>query len=156
MGFLTTLTSYLPQHEGVLPQWLLFISITSLFNTVQCYFTLHFNSQIYNAIPKSNTPLSKSTSQSYPPTTSATPLSSRTFGTWTLITAIVRLQAAYHINNPQIYQLGYATFIVAWLHFMGEWLVFGTAKMGKGLAGPAAVSTATLIWMWMQWGFYVK
>ncbi|KAF7921509.1 uncharacterized protein EAE97_011298 [Botrytis byssoidea] len=156
MSSLTSLTAYLPQHEGVLPQWLLFISVTSLFNTVQCYFTLHFNSQIYNAIPKSNIPLGKGTSQSYPLTTSATPLSSRTFGTWTLITAIVRLQTAYYISNPQIYQLGYATFIVAWLHFMGEWLVFGTTKMGRGLAGPAAVSTGTLIWMWVQWGFYVK
>jgi hypothetical protein len=60
------------------------------------------------------------------------------------------------VNNPQIYQLGYATFVVAWLHFMSEWLVFGSCKMGKGLAGPATVSTVTLIWMWMQWGFYVQ
>ncbi|KAF7914698.1 uncharacterized protein EAF01_001104 [Botrytis porri] len=156
MSFLTTLTPYLPQHEGVLPQWLLFISVTSLFNTVQCYLTLHFNAQIYNAVPKSNTPLSPGTSQSYPLTTSATPLSSRTFGTWTLLTAVVRLQTAYYISNPQIYQLGYATFLVAWLHFMGEWWVFGTTKMGKGLAGPVAVSTGTLIWMSVQWGSYVR
>ncbi|PQE28896.1 putative ERG28 involved in synthesis of ergosterol protein [Rutstroemia sp. NJR-2017a BBW] len=153
MSFLSTVSTYLPQSEGLLPKWLLFISVTSLFNTVQCYLTLKFTRQIYNAPP---TKSSSSAATSYPSDTSATPLSSRTFGTWTLITSIVRLSTAYNVNNPQIYQLGYATFAVAWLHFMSEWLVFGSCKMGKGLAGPAIVSTVTLIWMWMQWGFYVQ
>lgn len=85
-----------------------------------------------------------------------TPLSARTFGTWTAITAVVRLYAAYHIQIPVMYELALWTFGVAWAHFMSEWLVFKTTKMGSGLLGPFAVSTGTLIWMWLQWDYYVK
>lgn len=89
------------------------------------------------------------------PNTTVTPLSARTFGTWTLVQSIVRLYAAYNISNPQIYQLAYLTYLVAGLHFMGEWLVFKTAKWGAPLAGPIIVSSSSLLWMTVQWGFYV-
>lgn len=85
-----------------------------------------------------------------------TPLSARTFGTWTAITSVVRLYAAYHIDVPVMYELALWTFGVAWAHFMSEWLVFKTTKMSSGLAGPVIVSTSSLIWMWLQWGYYVK
>ena len=48
------------------------------------------------------------------------------------------------------------TFGIAFAHFMSEWLVFGTARWGRGLAGPAAVATGTGTWMLLQWGSYVK
>ena len=85
-----------------------------------------------------------------------TPLSARTFGTWTALTAIVRLYAAYHISEPHMYVLALCTFGVAWAHFMAEWLFFRTARWGSGLAGPVLVSSGSLVWMGLQWGWYVK
>jgi hypothetical protein len=52
--------------------------------------------------------------------------------------------------------MAYLTYAVAWLHFMSEWFVFRTAKWGVPLAGPVFVANGTLVWMALQWGFYVK
>jgi len=143
------ITSYLPQHPGLLPQWLLLVSIIAVGNSIQAYSTLTFTSQVY-AGSSSDIPKTPSSS-----TSPATPLSSRTFGTWTLIQSIVRLYAAYNIDNPQIYQMAILTYAVAWLHFMSEWWVFGTARWGRGLAGPVFVATGSLVWMSAQWGYYI-
>jgi hypothetical protein len=82
-------------------------------------------------------------------------LTARIFGTWTLLSSVIRLYAAYYISNPQIYQIAFATYAIAFFHFYSEWLVFGTAKWGKGLAGPAIISVGTMAWMWTQWDYYV-
>lgn len=158
-SILETITPYLPQHEGLLPKWLLFVSIVSIGNSFQAYLTLAYTSRIYSENPNPSTPSTKSFN-AYPhplaPNTTVTPLSARTFGTWTLIQSIVRLYCAYNISNPQIYQLAYLTYAVAWLHFMSEWFVFKTAKWGAPLAGPIIVANGSLIWMALQWGYYVK
>ena len=73
-----------------------------------------------------------------------------------MIQSIVRLYAAYHISNPQMYQLAYWTYVVAFGHFMSEWWYFKTARWGEGLAGPVIVAPVSLVWMWMQWGYYVR
>lgn len=83
-------------------------------------------------------------------------LSARTFGTWTALSSIVRLYAAYHIHEAAVYELALWTFGLAFAHFGSEWLVFGTARWGRGLAGPVFVSTVTGSWMWAQWGNYVQ
>lgn len=128
------------------------VSFVSLANTVQCYTTTHFTKQVYlGPKPSPSNPLRTPTDSLSP----STPLSSRTFGTWTLITAIIRFYAAYHISNPQIYELAFATYLVAGFHFYSEWLWFGTARWGKGIVGPAVVSTCTVAWMWSVWGSYV-
>lgn len=85
-----------------------------------------------------------------------TPLSARTFGTWTAITAIVRLYAAYHLAVAPVYDLALWTFGVAFAHFATEWLGYGTAKLGRGLAGPLIVSTTTGVWMLLQKEYYVQ
>jgi hypothetical protein len=137
------LSTYLPPHPGLLPKWLLFISLVSLGNSIQSYLSLVGTQEVYAA-----------TKSVQPP--QVTPLSARTFGTWTAITAIVRFYAAYHITDPVIYQLALWTFGVAWMHFMSEWLVFKTAKWCKGLAGPAIVATGTGVWMLVLWKSYVR
>jgi hypothetical protein len=71
-------------------------------------------------------------------------------------TSIVRLYAAYNISNPSFYQLAMLTYVVAWGHFMSEWWVYKTTHWGAGLAGPAIVATSSIVWMVMQWGYYVK
>jgi hypothetical protein len=164
----SSLMSYLPQAEGFLPKWLLFvrsmhdeqptlnqalmlldlksstltsnlhqISVVSIGNSVQAYLTLHYTQRIYSL-------------------TNVTPVHGRTFGTWTAMAALVRLYAAYHINESAWYQMAIATFLLAGWHFFSEWLYFGTTKWGSPLAGPALVSTCSLAWMVSQWGWYVR
>lgn len=84
-----------------------------------------------------------------------TPLSARTFGTWTAITAIIRLYAAYHIKETAVYELALWSFGIAWLHFVSEWMVFQTTRLGPGLIGPLIVSTGSLVWMSMQRDYYL-
>jgi len=149
-SLLSAVSPYLPQHEGLLPKWLLLVSVISVANSVQAYSTLKFTRRVYSGTvnPKTN--------DAYPSTSPVTPLSARTFGTWTLITSIVRLYAAYNIDDPIVYQLGLWTYAIAWLHFVSEWFIFKTARWGAGLAGPVFVATGSLLWMSLQWGFYVK
>jgi Erg28 like protein len=120
------------------------VSLVSVLNSIQAYSTLVYTQQVYTG--------SKASKTGSP----ATPLSSRTFGTWTVLSAVVRFYAAYHISNPQIYQLAFWTYAIAFVHFNLEWFVFKTASWGKGLGGPVVVSTGTLLWMLSQWDYYVN
>lgn len=122
-------------------------------NSIQAYVSLAPTQRVYSGPSTAPTGIPKSAMKETSP---VTPLSARTFGTWTAITAVVRLYAAYHIQVPVMYELALWTFGVAWAHFMSEWLVFKTTKMASGLAGPVIVSTTSLIWMWLQWDYYVK
>jgi len=151
------MASFLPQHDGWLPSWLLLVpsshphplnpvpntcmqvAVISVGNTVQAFLTPRNTRQVY--------------AQSGQEITS---LSSRIFGTYTFVSAVIRLYAAYNISNPQLYQLAMWAYLIAWGHFFSEWLVFGTAAWGKGLAGPVFISTGSLVWMFSQWGYYVQ
>ena len=175
---MSSILNYLPPADGLLPKWLLFvnlplplptkcppsqpltvsthqISVVSMANSIQSYTTLSATQKVYlGSLPPTS---SQSKSQPNPSANSpVTGLSARTFGTWTAITAVVRLYAAYHIEQQAMYELALWTFGVAWAHFMSEWWIFRTARWGAGLAGPVAVSTSSLIWMWLQWDYYVK
>ena len=115
------------------------LATISVANSVQCYSTLTFTKRVYSGQPDQ-----------------VTPLSARTFGTWTLVASIVRLYAAYHINEPHMYQLAFATFVGANLHFMSEWLYYKTAKWGAGLTGPIIISAVSSVWMLAQWDYYTN
>ncbi|KAI9836495.1 MAG: ergosterol biosynthesis protein, partial [Sclerophora amabilis] len=123
------------------------VSLISVLNSVQTYVSISPTRQVYGAAPPSQ----------------ITPLGARTFGTWTLISAIVRIRTAYAIDNPEAYALAFATFAVAGLHFYSEWLYFGTVRTpwakggkGKGSWGPLLVATGTSLWMANVWGGYVR
>lgn len=135
--------SLIPTNPGLLPKWLVFISAVSFFNSAQTYFTgPNITRQVYAAKPAETTGLS-----------------SRTFGTWTLVSAVIRFYGGYYISNPQVYQLTFASYTIALLHFASEWLLYGTTSLsakGSKLAGPFIVATTSLIWMWTQWDYYVS
>jgi hypothetical protein len=120
------------------------VSAVSVANSIQAYVSLGPTQKVYTG-PTSD-------SKSSP----VTPLSARTFGTWTLLSSVIRLYAAYNIENKQIFEMAFWSYAIAFGHFFSEWLIFGSTRMGKGLAGPAVVSTATLAWMITQRDFYVK
>ncbi|ODV83998.1 hypothetical protein CANARDRAFT_201958 [[Candida] arabinofermentans NRRL YB-2248] len=139
MSFIDSIVSHLPQHEGLLPKWLLFISVVSIFNSVQTYTNINLTKKVYDGL--------KSTNQ-------VTELSARTFGTWTLMSSIIRFYCSYYISNPQIYQICIYSYYLAFFHFGFEWFYFKTAKFGKGLLGPLIVSTVSITWMLNQRDFY--
>jgi hypothetical protein len=66
-------------------------AVISVFNSVQAYSTLALTSRVYN--PSSIDPPPKVPKH-------VTGLSSRTFGTWTFLAAVIRLYAAYNITDP--------------------------------------------------------
>jgi hypothetical protein len=55
-----------------------------------------------------------------------------------------------------MYQLAMWSYVVAWGHFMSEWWVFGTTRMGLPLFFPALIATGGLAWMVNQYGYYVQ
>ena len=125
------------------------VSLISIGNSIQCYATLHFNQRIYNIDPTSANKAPEK------PSSQVTALSARTFGTWTLLTAIVRFFAAYNLDQPAFYGLAFCTYLVAFMHFTLEWFVYGTTQWGAPLGGPVIVSTSTIAWMILQKGFYL-
>ncbi|RPB08024.1 ergosterol 28 [Morchella conica CCBAS932] len=129
--------SYLPQDEGWLPKWMFLVSVIAVGNSVQTYMTLHFTKRVYSGRPDQ-----------------VNWLSSRTFGTWTFMASVLRLYAAYNITNPVVYDLAIWSYIIAGWHFLSEWLIFGTASWGAGLAGPICVSSLSTVWMITQRGLY--
>ena len=148
--------SYLPNVPGLLPYWLILVSLqseepipftidelqlaaVSIGNSIQTYSTLTYTKRVYSAKPNE-----------------VTGLSARTFGTWTFVTAVVRIIAAYHLNEPAMYRMAFVVFLGANLHFLSEWLVFKTTKWGEGLAGPVIISSVSLLWMLVQWDYYTK
>lgn len=136
------------------------ISVVSIANSIQAYVSLAGTKEVYSGTPDAVSS-SKPLPDGIPARTAkadsspVTGLSARTFGTWTALSSIIRLYAAYHINDPLVYELALWTFGLAFGHFAIEWLVFGTARWGRGLAGPVLVSTGTGAWMLAQWSSYV-
>lgn len=126
------------------------------FNSIQAYLTLTYTARVYNGTVKNYRKLTQSSAPVEVEESPVTPLSARTFGTWTLLSSVIRIYAAYNINNPIMYQLAVCTYVIAGFHFYSEWLVFGSAKLGAGIAGPLVVASLSLVWMVSAWGYYVK
>ncbi|KAH7324642.1 hypothetical protein B0I35DRAFT_475872 [Stachybotrys elegans] len=156
------LAPYLPKSQGILPYYMLIISITSIGNSIQAYSTLHFSRRVYNGrfirnpklppasatfnpedatdkiIPAHNDP--KATDQ-------LTPLAGRLFGTWTLITCVVRCYAAYNLHIGPVYDLAIWTYIVALGHYASELFIFKSMTFGVPQMFPFVLASCALIWM---------
>ncbi|KAI9662980.1 MAG: ergosterol biosynthesis protein [Bathelium mastoideum] len=135
---MTPVSSMLP--EGLLPKWLLIVAVIGIGNSFQSYSTLHYTQRIYNG---QNTNSKGPASETSP----ATPLSARTFGTWSFVSSLVRLYSAYDISNKSLYTLAMWTCVVGMVHFGLEWLVYKTGRLGVPLLAPFVVAGGTLTWM---------
>ncbi|XP_071495633.1 ergosterol biosynthetic protein 28 homolog [Diadema antillarum] len=78
----------------------------------------------------------------------------RLFGTWTLLAGAVRMMCAYDIRNRAVYDLTLFSFILAFLHFATEFLVFETVELSFGVIAPLVIS-GTSIFMMCQGYMYV-
>ncbi|KAJ5604567.1 ergosterol biosynthesis protein [Penicillium lagena] len=138
---MSSLLSYLPPFEGLLPKWLFLVSVISAVNSLQAIRSPDYTAQLYNGQVNGQSPVN--------------PLASRLFGTWTLLSAAVRLTAAYHITTPAVYDLAASTFGIALVHFVSEWLAFGSAGLRGRFVSPLIVASSTLAWMVTQRGEYL-
>ncbi|CAL9728982.1 ergosterol biosynthetic protein 28 [Monosporozyma unispora] len=124
--------------EGYLPKWLLFISVVSIFNSIQTYISgLTLTRKVYSKKPEQTTKLS-----------------ARTFGTWTFISCVIRLYGSLFLNEPHIYQLTMISYAVALFHFASELLIFKTCSFDAGFISPLIVASTSLIWMYNQVQYY--
>ncbi|OQD75370.1 hypothetical protein PENDEC_c007G01330 [Penicillium decumbens] len=128
---------YLPPFEGLLPKWLLFVSVVSAVNSLQAYCSPDYTSKLYTngVVP-------------------VEPLSGRVFGTWTFLSAVIRMTAAYNIDSPIAYNLAIWTYGIALTHFVGE-LVFGNASLKGRFLSPLIVASSSVAWMLTQREFYL-
>ena len=109
----------------------------ALGNSIQCYITLAYTKRLY-------------------PRTTVTALSARTFSAWSSLAALIRIYTAYHISDPLWYQMSLWSYLIVLVHFLSEWLVFGTTEIGAPFLSPMIVASTSLIWMLVQWNAYVE
>ncbi|KAI1098742.1 Erg28-like protein [Jackrogersella minutella] len=169
------LQDYLPQAKGYLPYYLVVTSILAVGNSLQNYLTLHFSRRLYNGqfVPNQSLPPKTSSfnpedsTQKLLPASAAsnpkgartqdqvTPLAARLFGTYTIISAIVRIYAAYNLHLAPVYQMTLWTYVVALVHFGSEYAVYRTAYLGP-IATTFFFATVGITWMTSQYSFYVQ
>jgi len=94
----------LPQasNGGYLPYWLAFVSVVSVFNTVQTFVSPTLTKRIYSKKPEEGEYPDHGLSYNRPLIllcAIVTGVGRRTFGVWTLLAAVIRFYAAYEINN---------------------------------------------------------
>ncbi|KAL2110064.1 hypothetical protein VUR80DRAFT_1671 [Thermomyces stellatus] len=163
------LSSWLPPSNGILPYYMALLSIISIGNSVQNLLTLHYTRRTYNGLFTPNTSLPAATAADSVnklvpapspahkgATDQVTPLAARLFGTWTLVTSVVRLYAAYNLHLGPVYDMAIWTYVVALGHFASELLVFKTMTFGKPQFFPFLFATTALVWMPMVRDYYVQ
>ncbi|POR37438.1 Ergosterol biosynthetic protein 28 [Tolypocladium paradoxum] len=166
------LKSLLPPAKGVLPYYMLILSVVSIGNSLQAYATLHFSRRVYNGRFVRNPRLPPASASFNPddavdklvpaadqadPTAAdqMTPLAGRLFGTWTLITCVVRCYAAYHLHLGPMYNIAIWTYVVALGHFASELFVFKSMTFGLPQIFPFTLASCALVWMPMVRDYYV-
>ena len=101
----------------------------------------------------------RSTLLTYPGPVAATQINELTahiYGTWTCLSGTVRLYAAYKLNNPEVYSIALCTFVIAFGHFVLEWIYFKRVKAEKGLVSALLVSSGSIVWMITQRKYYLS
>ncbi|KAH8691455.1 putative ergosterol biosynthesis protein Erg28 [Talaromyces proteolyticus] len=132
-----------PTNQGWLPPWLLLVSVISTANSVQSYLSTEYHAHLFIG--------SSSTNNQSP----STPLASRTFGTWTLLSSVIRAYAAYNIHNSVAYDLATWTYGIALAHFVSEWAIYGTAQVRGRFVMPLIFASSALVWMASQRAAYL-
>ena len=136
--------------------------------------TLHYTRRIYNGKfvpnhtlppasdrynPEDSTQILKPASPSGKDSEKAkdqvTPLAARLFGAYTWLAGLIRVYAAYQVENAGMYQLALLAHVVAAVHFTSEMLVYKTVRFSGPQAFPFAAAYGGTIWMLLQYKHYV-
>ncbi|KAH6796177.1 hypothetical protein C2S51_037163 [Perilla frutescens var. frutescens] len=63
--------------------------------------------------------------------TTMTEIHGRTFGVWTLLTCTLCFLCAFNLDNKPLYLATFLSFIYAFGHFLGEYLIYETMAIGN-------------------------
>lgn len=133
-----SILEYFP--STLLGNWILFLAGTGYFNTAHCYATpFKINREIYSLEIKD-----------------VTRLAARLYGTWTLLSAILRTYCCYRLYDQTAYILTMITFAITTCHFTSEWMVFKTIKVNKSCFLALTAPPFTLAWMLLAYPFYFE
>ncbi|KAI1738156.1 ergosterol biosynthesis protein-like protein Erg28 [Xylaria scruposa] len=132
--------TFLPQHEGYLPYFLLMPALMAAIHTVACY------------VKSPTASLAQFSGPAAPPPSG---LLARVYGVKNIYTSLIRFYAAYYISNPQIYDLATLTFVGVLFLYAGEVFVFRTSRL-KETAFSFALSGSALVWMVSQREWYLS
>jgi Erg28 like protein len=81
------------------------------------------------------------------------PMGGRVFASWTLVTCMLCVLCAFRMQEPTLYLATLGSFIVAFINFAAEFLVFQTVDF-KGFMSPFIVSSISITWLIAGWGTY--
>ncbi|KAJ3281900.1 ergosterol biosynthesis protein [Rhizoclosmatium sp. JEL0117] len=126
--------------DSGLGKFILVIGVAAVYNSIQCFVPkMRLTHRIYALKPKE-----------------ATPLAARQMGLWTFTSAVIRIYAAYNLENAALYQLCMITFACALFNFLGEIIVHKTAPVSSPGVWPAlAVSSIGLVLMTLNYSVFV-
>ncbi|KAK4450174.1 ergosterol biosynthesis protein-like protein Erg28 [Podospora aff. communis PSN243] len=129
----------LPSTEkGYLPYFLLYQATAAFIHAIVCYLS-----------PPAVSTVQFRGSGAPPPTT----LLAHVYGVKNFYTVLIRLYAAYHIGNREVYTLAMLTFVgVLWL-YVTELAVWKTVTL-RDAAVPYVTAGLGLIWMVRERGWY--
>ncbi|ELT92922.1 hypothetical protein CAPTEDRAFT_165270 [Capitella teleta] len=111
--------------------WIGVVAIIAFGNTVSCFRNHDFMAEkLYTVTPEL-----------------VNALTARLFGTWTLLSAMLRLWCAFCIDNHAVFCLTFFSFFLAMAHFAGEIFFYHTAELTFGATSPLVVSGLSMLWM---------
>ncbi|KAF7346070.1 Heterotrimeric G-protein alpha subunit [Mycena sanguinolenta] len=131
--------TFLPQSNGWLPYFLVFTGASALIHSAVCYVSPPSTALAIFSGPNRPTPTS---------------LLAHVYATKNMYTGAIRLYAAYHIANAQLYNLAAFTFVGVLGLNVSEMLLFGTVRMREGL-WPFVTAGTGLAWMVLQREWYL-
>ncbi|KAI0439087.1 ergosterol biosynthesis protein-like protein Erg28 [Xylaria telfairii] len=131
---------FLPLHEGYLPSFLLIPALMAAVHTVVCY------------VQSPAVSLTQFSGSAAPPPSG---LLARVYGVKNIYTSLIRFYAAYHISNPQVYDLAALTFAGVLFLYGAEVFVFKTARLQETLFS-FFLSGSALVWMVSQRDWYLS
>ncbi|KAI1214173.1 ergosterol biosynthesis protein-like protein Erg28 [Annulohypoxylon truncatum] len=134
------LSSLLPQHQGYLPYFLIANGLSAAIHSVVCY---------------RGNPTASLKAFSGPAAPPPHPLLARTYGLKNFYTSFIRFYAAYHITNPQLYDLAILTFVGVLFLYITEVFVYKTSNLREASL-PYVIAGSSLMWMVSQRDWYLS
>ncbi|KFX97053.1 hypothetical protein V495_03457 [Pseudogymnoascus sp. VKM F-4514 (FW-929)] len=131
--------AYVPQNDGLLPYYLLYCGISALAHSAVTYLN----------------PIASLRQFSGPSAPAPNPLTAHVYGVKNVYTGLIRLYAAYHIGNPQLYTLAQWTFVGVLVLYVGELAIWKTVRMKEG-AIPLVTAGLGILWMTIQRDWYLS
>ncbi|XP_033118933.1 probable ergosterol biosynthetic protein 28 [Anneissia japonica] len=117
--------------QSFLRSWIGVVGFMALGNTVQCFISGNGTTERLYAGSEDQ----------------VTSLAVRLFGVWTFLAAVLRITCALYIHNNQVYFLTLGSFILVFVHFISELLIFKSAVFSVEIISPLAISGTSIILM---------